>query len=231
MAASGAVAQKTLQETLAQGGHILVVEGAVPLADERYCTVGGVPFRQTLVDCAQQAAAILAVGSCASFGGVVARTPSQGQAVSQVLQQTPVINLPMCPVHPEHVLATLVYFLQNKRAPELDLWGRPQMFFHSSVHSQCERRRYFTLQKFLLDWNDAKQSKYCLYMKGCLGRSTYSDCVSRQFNGKVNHCLSSGSPCQGCAQPSFLASEEPLYAQHHPWSDEAEEQEPKRGVA
>ncbi len=211
MAASGDVANQSLDDAVAAGGHILVVEGAIPLADDRFCTVGGKSFRQNLLDCAKGAKAIIAVGACASYGGIPRLSPSKGRGVSSVITTQPVINLPMCPAHPEHVLGTIVYLLQNQSAPPLDSNRRPLMFFNATVHSQCERRRNFTLQKFLTDWNDPKQAKYCLYKKGCQGRTTYSDCPTRRFNGKTNHCIAAGAVCNGCAQPAFFATEEPLF--------------------
>ena len=223
MAASGKISEAALAETMTAGGYILVVEGSVPAADDRFCTVGGRPFREILDSCAKNAGLILAVGACASFGGLPGASPSQGKGVSEYVTNKPLINLPMCPAHPEHVLATIVYYLQNQKAPALDGSKRPTMFYGSTVHSQCERRRFFTQQKFLADWNDPAQASYCLYQKGCRGRTTYADCPTRKFNGKVNHCIGSGSPCQGCAEPSFYRNEEPLFAERELPPEEARE--------
>ena len=57
----------------------MAVEGGVPLDEDGvYCTVGGRTFKQSLLEAAKGAAAIIEYGSCASWGGI--------QALNQIQQ-------------------------------------------------------------------------------------------------------------------------------------------------
>lgn len=211
MAAAGHLAEKVYQDTVKEGGYVLIVEGSVPSADDRFCMVGGRPFKKILEEAAKNAAAIIAVGACAAYGGIPAATPSKGIGLNKALPGKAVINLPTCPVHPDHLSGTILYFLTTGKVPELDKIGRPMVYFGQSIHDNCRRRSYFDAGKFLKDWNDPKQKDFCLYEKGCKGPVTYSDCPVRRWNEGVNFCIDCGAPCQGCAEPGFYAGMTPLY--------------------
>jgi len=212
MAASGHVSEAALAATLAAGGYVLIVEGSIPGADDRFCEIGGKPFRKIVEECAEKAAAIIAIGACATYGGIPGACPSQGKGVGEIVKGKPVINLPHCPVHHEHLLETIVYYLTERAVPELDDKGRPKLFFSKLVHDQCPRKKHYDEGNYLTDWNDPAQRDWCLAEKGCKGPETYSDCVTRKYNGGVNHCLLCGSPCQGCSEPGFYGAHSPLYA-------------------
>jgi hydrogenase small subunit len=212
MAAAGHLAEKVYHDTVKQGGYVLIVEGSVPSADERFCMVGGRPFQKILEEAAPKAAAIIAVGACASYGGIPAATPSKGIGLNKALPGKRVINLPTCPVHADHLAGTVLYFLTTGKAPELDEWGRPMIYFGQSIHDNCRRRAHFDSERFLKDWNDPKQKDWCLFIKGCKGPVTYSDCPVRRWNDGINFCIDCGAPCQGCAEPGFYADMTPLYA-------------------
>ena len=175
MAGSGHVSEQVLADTIKEGGYVLVVEGSIPKADDRFCMIGGKPFKDILLECARDAAAIIAVGSCASFGGIPAASPSLGMPVSHFVKNKPIINLPHCPVHHEHLVTTIVYYLEEKSVPELDKLGRPKLFFSKLVHDQCSRKEAYDNNKFLSDWNDPKQAGWCLADKGCKGTEAYSE--------------------------------------------------------
>ena len=213
MAAAGHQAEKAMEEAIREGGYVLIVEGSIPKADDRYCLVGGKPFKATVKEAAEKAAAIIAVGACASYGGIPKATPSQGMPVSQVVSGKPVINLPTCPVHMDHLVGTIVYFLVTKKAPPLDNLGRPLMYFSQTVHENCRRRGHFDADEYLTDWNDPAQREWCLLKKGCKGPETYSDCPVRRWNNGINFCIDCGAPCQGCAEPGFYGEMSPLYAE------------------
>ena len=212
MAASGALAEKAREETIQEGGYVLVVEGSIPQADDRYCMVGGHSFRKIVKETAENAAAIIAVGACAAYGGIPRGTPTQGMPLSKVLPDRTIINLPTCPVHMDHLMGTVIYFLVTQKAPSLDKLGRPLMYFGMTVHDNCRRRGHFDEDRFLTDWNDPEQRDWCLLMKGCKGPETYSDCPIRRWNNGINFCIDAGAPCQGCSEPEFYAEQSPLYA-------------------
>jgi hydrogenase small subunit len=212
MAASGRVAEAVFEETVKAGGYVLCVEGSIPTADDRFCMVGGRPFREILEEAAANAAALIAVGACASFGGIPAAGPTGAVGVSKIITDKPVINVSTCPVHVDHLVGTILYFLTTGQAPPLDYVGRPKMYFAHNIHENCRRRAYFDEDLFLDDWNDPKQRNWCLYNKGCKGADTECDCPLRGWNEGIGFCLDAGAPCQGCCEPDFYAGMGPLYA-------------------
>jgi hydrogenase small subunit len=212
MAASGHIAEKAREDTVKEGGYVLVVEGSIPSADDRFCLVGGQSFRKIVKETAEKAAAIIAVGACASYGGIPRGTPTQGIPLSKVVADKAIIHLPTCPVHMDHLMGTVVYFLVTHKAPPLDGLGRPLMYYGMSVHDNCRRRAHFDNDEFLTDWNDPKQRDWCLLEKGCKGPETYSDCPIRRWNNGINFCIDAGAPCQGCSEPGFYDDFSPLYA-------------------
>jgi hydrogenase small subunit len=212
MAASGYLAEQAREDAIKEGGYVLIVEGSIPSADDRFCMVGGKPFKETVQETAQKAAVIIGVGACSAFGGIPRGTPSQGLPVSKVVPGKTVINLSTCPVHMDHLVGTLVYYLVTHKAPPLDKLNRPLMYYGESVHDNCRRRAHFDNEEFLKDWNDPKQRDWCLLEKGCKGPETYSDCPIRRWNNGINFCIDAGAPCQGCSEPGFYAEHSPLYA-------------------
>ena len=211
MVASGHMAEEVYKETVKKGGYVLIVEGSVPSADDRFCMIGGRPFKKILEEAAQKAAAIIAVGACATYGGIPAATPTKGIGLNKALPGKTVINLPTCPVHADHLAGTVLYFLTTGKIPPLDKIGRPVSYFGQSIHDNCRRRAHFDSGRFLKDWNDPKQKDWCLFEKGCKGPITNSDCPIRRWNDGINFCIDCGAPCQGCAEPGFYAEMTPLY--------------------
>jgi len=212
MAASGHIAEKAREETIKEGGYVLVVEGSIPSADDRFCMVGGHSFRKIVEETAERAAAIIGVGACTAFGGIPRGTPTKGIPLSTVLPGKAIINLPTCPVHMDHLMGTIVYFLVTHKAPPLDKLSRPLMYYGMLVHDNCRRRGHFDEDEYLTDWNDPKQRDWCLLEKGCKGPETYSDCPIRRWNNGINFCIDAGAPCQGCSEPGFYDEHSPLYA-------------------
>lgn len=211
MVASGSLAEQARMETVEKGGHILVVEGSIPTADDRYCMIGGHSFAHIVKESAAKASAVIAIGACAAYGGIPAATPSKGIGVGKFLGK-PVLNLPTCPVHTDHFVGVLIYHLVTGKIPPLDKLGRPTMYYSQLVHDNCRRRAFFDEEKFLTDWNDPAQKEWCLFQKGCKGPDTYSDCPIRRWNDGINFCIDCGAPCQGCSEPGFYAQKSPLYA-------------------
>jgi hydrogenase small subunit len=211
MVASGHLSESAYHHTVKQGGHVLIVEGSIPSVDDRFCMVGGRPFREIVMEAAEKAAAVIAVGACASYGGIPAAGPTNGIGLDKALPGRTIINLPTCPVHPEHLVGTILYYITTGKAPALDEFGRPKVYFGQSVHDNCRRRSYFDEGMFLTDWNDPAQKDWCLYDKGCKGPYTYSDCPIRRWNNGVNSCIDCGAGCQGCPEPDFYDAMAPLY--------------------
>jgi hydrogenase small subunit len=213
MAASGYQAEEAYQNTVKEGGYVLLVEGSIPTADDRFCMISGRPFKQILVEAADKAAAIIAVGACAAYGGIPAAGPTGAVGVNKIIQDKPIIHLPTCPVHVDHLIGTVLYYLTTQKLPPLDDNGRPIMFFRELIHDNCRRRSYFEEGKALKDWNDPEQRNWCLIDRGCKGPQTYSDCPVRRWNDGLNFCIDCSAGCMGCAEPTFYSEMSPLFSE------------------
>lgn len=222
MAASGYQAEEALARTVAEGGYILVIEGSIPLAEDGlFCTIGGKPFKDIVRECARNAAAIVCVGACATYGGIPRSGPTD--AVGYLYRGTqkhhyyddvgpkPVINLPTCPLHPERLVAVIVHYITFGTVPELDEFQRPKAFYRYNQHENCERRAHFEAGRFLTDWSNPDQQGWCLYLKGCKGPWAHQDCWKRLWNGRTNYCIQANHPCVGCSEPEFYESFSPMY--------------------
>jgi hydrogenase small subunit len=224
MAAAGHKSEEVLHATVKKGGYVLLVEGSIPTAaDGRFCMVGGRPFKEIVEECARNAAAIIAVGACATYGGIPAAGPTGAKGVRDIVKNKPIINISTCPVHADHLVGTIVYYLTTKKVPPLDKEGRPVMYFGETIHDNCRRRSYFEEGIVLEDWNDPKQKNWCLIDKGCKGPDTYADCSVRRWNDGLNFCIDCGAGCRGCAEPTFYAGMTPLYADITGKADELKE--------
>jgi len=212
MAASGEVAEQALHDTVKAGGYVLVVEGSIPTVDDRFCKVGGKAFRETVIETAKNADAIIALGSCATHGGIPAAGPTGAVGVADVVKGKPIINLPSCPAKPSRLIATILHYLTFKSVPELDSNLRPLVFYGKLLHDNCPRRGHFENGEFVTDWNDPKQKDWCLLLKGCKGPKTFNDCAQVWWNDGANFCINAGSPCSGCTSPEFYKGFTPLYA-------------------
>lgn len=214
MAAAGETAEKALSDAIKAGGYVLIMEGSLPSADKRYMYVGGKPLEDTFVTAAKNAAAILAIGACACWGGINRTTPAKGRGVEWFMSKhklsKPLINLPGCPVRPEWLFGTIIHYL-TKGVPALDRFKRPLMYFGKTVHSACPRQSHYDEGRFLLDWNDPNQADYCLLYMGCKGIQTFSDCPNLLWNDGANWCIGANAPCAGCTEPAFYPGLSPLY--------------------
>lgn len=223
MTASGYLSEQAREETIAEGGYILVIEGSIPLAEDGlFCTVGGKTFRDIVAETAKNAAAIICVGSCATFGGIPAAGPTDAvgylfrgtqrhRYFENIVGPKPVINLPTCPLHNERLVAVIVHYLTFGTVPPLDSFNRPLAFYSTRMHDHCERRGNFDAGRFLTDWGDPSQAGWCLYLKGCRGPWAYHDCWQRKWNNRTSYCIASNAPCIGCSEPEFYKTFSPLY--------------------
>jgi hydrogenase small subunit len=204
MSAAGDMAVAAARSTQQAGGYILAIEGAIPTANNgKYCYVwdeNGAPvtMADAVTSLAANAAYIVAVGTCASYGGIPAvNTTAAAKSVSSFLGR-PVVNLPGCPAHPDWVVGTLVQVLSGT-VPELDSNGRPTLYYpESSLHSRCPRRG-------MLQATTLGEDYLCLQNLGCKGPSTHSDCEARKWNNGQNWCIGVNGPCIGCTEPDFPA--------------------------
>jgi len=188
-----------------KGKYVLVVEGAIPVKDKGiYCKVGGQTAVDMLKECAADAAAVIAIGSCAAWGGMPATDPNPtgASSVAEVLGK-PVVTIPGCPPNPYNFLATVVHFLTFGSLPAVDALGRPLFAYSRLIHENCERRAHFDAGRFAIEFGDEGHRKgYCLYKLGCKGPETYANCPVIGFGdvGEVSWPVGCGHPCIGCTE-------------------------------
>jgi hydrogenase small subunit len=215
MAPSGGAAERTLAEAVERGSYILVVEGSIPKgAGGAYCTVGGRTAEQILTETSRGAVAIVAVGTCAAFGGLPASAPNPTEAVgvSEIVKDRPVVNLTGCPVNAVNLAATLVHYLTFGELPTTDDLGRPLFAYGSLLHDNCPRRAHFDAGRFVKEWGDeGHRQGWCLYRMGCKGPMTHSNCPLVGWNDNTSWPIAAGHPCIGCTEPRFWDRASPFY--------------------
>ena len=208
-AAAGNQLRENAHETMKKhkGNYILAVEGNPPLGnDGMYCIYYGKPFVEALKEYAKDAKAVVAWGSCASWGCVQAAKPNPTNAVpiDKVITDKPIIKVPGCPPIAEVMTAVLTYVLTFDKIPELDRQGRPKMFYSQRIHDKCYRRPHFDAGQFVEHWDDANaRAGYCLYKVGCKGPTTYNACSTTRWNEGTSFPIGSGHGCIGCSEDGF----------------------------
>jgi hydrogenase small subunit len=180
------------------GAYLLVVEGSIPTADDGvYCTIGGRTAVDLLKEAAAGAAAVIATGNCASFGGIpnANPNPTAARSVMALVKDKPVVNIPGCPAIPEVTAGVIAQYILFG-LPELDSLNRPLAFYGNTIHDRCLRRPFYEAGKY------AGQG-WCLYKLGCKGPTTYNACATIKWDAGLSFPVQSGHPCLGCSQPDF----------------------------
>lgn len=214
MAPSGTAAEKSRTDAVSayKGKYVVVVEGSVPgAADGTFCTVGGRAFTDVLRATLPSALAVVAVGTCACYGGLPAAAGGVTGAttVRSVLgsSSVPLILLPGCPANADNLAATFVNYLALGSWPARDSSGRPTFAYGSSIHSRCERRRFYEAEQFVRAWGDAgARAGWCLKQMGCRGPSARANCPTVKFNGATSWPVGAGAVCLGCTSSGFWDS-------------------------
>jgi hydrogenase small subunit len=205
---------------------VLAVEGGVPTKEGGiYCTQGEidgqpVPVKDWVEKLSKEAAAVVAIGSCSTNGGIPAATPNPAgvKGVLEFLGKAyksklglPVINVPGCPPHPDWMIGTIANALLSAAdlypLPKLDSHNRPIQFYGKVIHDDCPRRGYYDTGVFAKNHGD----KECLSKLGCKGPITHGDCNSRKWNNGLTSCVISGCFCIGCTEPGFPEGMQPFF--------------------
>ncbi len=259
MAAAGDPASGAAKAARSKGGYVLVVEGAIPTAANGLCCTvwTSTTALKAVQDFAANALVCVAVGTCSSFGGMSAGkpNPTKAMSLSRVLGGRPVINLPGCPAHPDWVVGSIAYILKYGKAPALDTFGRPTLFYGARMHDQCPhlasfnslfaRRLSHTGGRSCFTCHSANDHEIpgphalsdggCLYAFGCKGLVTKCDCPTRKWNASaqggvgVNWCVGAKSPCIGCTEPGFPDVMSPFNTLSGPGVDDDEGEEGDEG--
>ncbi len=166
------------------------------------------------------AAASLAIGTCATWGGIPAAhgNPTGAMSLMDFLGKdyrsafgVPVVNIPGCaPVGDNftETVAAVLYFLQGfGPLPEFDELGRPAWLFGETVHRHCVRGAYYEEGSFAEDFGDPE----CLVEIGCWGPVVNCNITSRGAINHVGGCMNAGGACIGCTMPGFPDKFTPFY--------------------
>lgn len=216
MAAAGYQAEDQLHAAMKKyaGKYICVVEGAIATNyNGGYGKIAGRSFLEIAKEVVPQAAAAIAIGSCASWGGIPAAKPNPGgyKGLGDALGMK-VINIPGCPPNPINLVGTIVNYLLLGKLPQVDKQGRPQFAYGKTIHDQCPRRAHFENEEFVEAFGSEEASLgYCLYKMGCRGPETYNNCPVAKFNDGTSWPVEAGHPCIGCSEPDFWDKMTPFY--------------------
>jgi len=189
------------------GNYILAVEGNPPLGEDgMYCIVAGEPFLKHLKESAEGAKAVIAWGSCASWGCVQAAKPNPTTAVSidKVIKNKPIIKVPGCPPIAEVMTGVIMHIALFDSLPPLDAQGRPKQFYGNRIHDTCYRRAFFSAGQFVERFDDEGAKKgWCLYKVGCRGPTTYNSCGNIRWYNGLSYPIQAGHGCIGCSEENF----------------------------
>ncbi len=219
MAPSGAQAELSKANAIAKKNYILVVDGSIPddKAGVGFFIQSGKTGLQLLKAAATNAALVVSVGTCASFGGLPAAkginglSPTRAISIKAALKSfggtyatKKVINVSGCPPIAEVIAGTLIYWILNKKVPALDSNFRPKMFYGETVHDECYREEFFEDGLFVNSFDDEGARKgYCLLKMGCKGPVTHNACSELKWNQRTGFPMEAGHGCLGCSEPGF----------------------------
>lgn len=199
----------------------LCLEGAVitgPQGSGRFHMLSGSgrPMQEWIAKLAACAQYVLAVGSCAAYGGITAGGDNPSEACGLQYSDDdkggllgaafrskaglPVINIAGCPTHPNWVTETLQQLAMGMLCEEdLDEYGRPRSYADHLVHHGCPRNEYY---EFKASANKPSELGCMMEHLGCLGTQAHADCNTRLWNGEGS-CLRGGYACINCTAPGF----------------------------
>lgn len=218
------ISQGDYQETIIsilsgeQELDILCVEGAVirgPGGSGMYELHNRKPKKNLIAALAKKAKYIIAVGTCASFGGIgtggeVEATGLQFHKKEKggflgedfvTLSGLPIINLPGCPVHSEVIAGTLSAICYDLKL-SLSEFNSPLQWYGMMVHQGCTRNEY---HEYRVEEADFGQRGCLFFHMGCRGPLTHGPCNKFLWNGRSSK-TSAGVPCFGCTDPDFPQS-------------------------
>jgi len=207
----------------ALGEFILVIEGSIPdetnKADGYWAALGNdprtgqpIPTVRWIDRLAPRAWAVVAAGTCATYGGIHAMegNPTGCMGLPDYLGWSwrsragvPIVCVPGCPVQPDNFMETIVYLLRQVAgaAPmiPLDDLLRPRWLFEATVHEGCDRGGYYEQADFATEYGD----KQCIVKQGCWGPVVNCNVPKRGWMNGIGGCPNVGGVCIGCTMPGY----------------------------
>lgn len=200
-----------------QALDILCVEGSIvtaPRGTGLFDSYRGRAKMDIVRELAKKAGAVVAMGTCAAFGGIPAAEPNPSDCIGLQFDHAkaggmlaadwrsrlglPVINIAGCPAHP-HAMSQTLAWLASGLPLKLDGLNRPTIFFDSLVHQGCTRNEYHEYDIEDTEFGGAA----CLFFNlGCQGPMSQAICNTDLWNG-VSSKPRAGVPCFGCTAPNF----------------------------
>jgi len=166
--------------------------------------IAGKPAVDMLKEIAPKAAAIVAIGSCAAWGGIpsAGENPTGATGVDSIIKGKPIVNLPGCPPNVYTFLGTVLQYARYGTLPALDAQKRPLFAYDRTIHDHCPRRAHFDAGRFAKQYGDqGHREGWCLYELGCKGPDTHAGCSTRHFNELPDVWpIGIGAPCMGCTE-------------------------------
>jgi len=210
----GSVADETIASEF--GGYWSAM-GAEELEDG---TQQPIPTARWLADLAPGAAAVIAVGTCAAWGGIPAAVGNVTNSMSVMdflgkdylsALGLPPINIPGCAPLGDNITETITSVLMFLAGvgplPEFDELGRPAWMFRSTVHQGCVRAGHYEEGNFADEYGQEE----CLVELGCWGPVVQCNMVTRGAIGHNGGCMNTGGICIGCTMPGFPDAYAPFY--------------------
>ena len=199
------------EETL----DVLCIEGNVvcgPDGTGMFDTFRGRPKKELIAALAKKARYIVAVGTCAAYGGVGSYDEMEGVGLQfhhdkeggflgkefRTKEKKPVINLPGCPIHPKALENILNKLKHNLEIP-LTRNHTDADYYNFTVHQGCTRNEY---HEYKIEEKDFAERGCMFFHMGCKGPTTLSPCNKYLWN-EVNSKTRAGVPCFGCTRPDF----------------------------
>ena len=221
---------------------VLVIEGSVPneeINGEGYFTGFGVnpstgqpiTLNEWIDRLAPKAAAVVAVGTCATYGGIPAmkNNPTGAMGVADYLgwkwtskAGLPVINIPGCPAQPDNMTEVLMYLVFHLAGmapvPELDEQLRPKWLFGRTVREGCNRAGFVEEGNFATEYGSDHR---CMVKLGCKGPVVKCNVPVRGWVNGVGGCPNVGGICMACTMPVLRAGAGRFQppAKPKPWSN------------
>jgi len=202
---------------------VLVVEGSIPNEKNKAegywagfgtdaATGQPIPTCDWIDQLAPRAWAVVAAGTCATFGGIhaMAGNPTGCMGLADYLGWgfrsgggLPIVNVPGCPVPPDNFMEVLLYLLRQAAgvAPmiPLDDQLRPTWLFGYTLHEGCDRGGFYEQADFAPRYGVPQ----CIVLLGCWGPVVQCNVGKRGWLGGVGGCPNVGGICIGCTMPGF----------------------------